>query len=250
MFCLAISILLLAETAPSSLPTTARDTGSVVRSAETAPAPTTALTTEGSGTLILPTTKPTQPSVVIAPETGSPVKVTFTGVDATARMVSVKVADTGKDETYAVPADTPITLDGKSIGSDLGLLASAGSATGMITTSGKAVTSIAAESAPWWSKIGSTSPIVLMIPVLLLFLFVSMRNKRKQEKAQQEKLGSIKRGDRIQTIGGIIGNVVQTEEARVLVKVDESNNTKIWFARSAVGRVLGEEKSSDSKTTK
>ena len=77
-------------------------------------------------------------------------------------------------------------------------------------------------------------------------LFVQMRNKKRTENAQKERLNAIKRGDRVQTIGGIIGNVVQAEEARILIKVDESNNTKIWFARSAVGRVLGEEKSDKS----
>ena len=84
-----------------------------------------------------------------------------------------------------------------------------------------------------------------MIVGVFVVMMLSMRNKRAQEKAQQERLNAVKRGDRIQTIGGIIGNVVQTDEARVLVKVDESNNTKIWFARSAVGKVLGEEKSAD-----
>ena len=80
-------------------------------------------------------------------------------------------------------------------------------------------------------------------------LIVQMRNKKRTETAQKERLNAIKRGDRVQTIGGIIGNVVQAEESRILIKVDESNNTKIWFARSAVGRVLGEEKT-DGKTTK
>jgi preprotein translocase subunit YajC len=82
-----------------------------------------------------------------------------------------------------------------------------------------------------------------MIIPLGLFMLLSIRNKKKQERAQQEKLGSIKRGDRIQTIGGIMGNVVQTEDTRILVKVDESNNTKIWFTRAAVARVVSEEKS-------
>ncbi len=111
----------------------------------------------------------------------------------------------------------------------------------IIAGPGKIATSISAETPSWWVKLGKSNPLLLMIVPLGLFLLLSVRNKRKQEKAQQERLGSIKRGDRIQTIGGIIGNVVQTEEGRVLVKVDESNNTKIWFARSAVGRVLGEE---------
>jgi preprotein translocase subunit YajC len=60
----------------------------------------------------------------------------------------------------------------------------------------------------------------------------------KEEKARQALLKQLKRGDRIQTIGGIQGAVVRAEEARVEVKVDESSNTKIWFARSAIARVI------------
>ena len=51
---------------------------------------------------------------------------------------------------------------------------------------------------------------------------------------------------RVQTIGGIIGKVVEADdEDRILVKVDETSNTKIWFTRNAIHRVLGEEKSAE-----
>ncbi len=105
--------------------------------------------------------------------------------------------------------------------------------------SGAAPTS---QPVPWWAGIRSIPLPFLLIPVFALMLIVQMRNKKRTEKAQKDRLEAIKRGDRVQTIGGIIGNVVQAEETRILIKVDESNNTKIWFARSAVGRVLGEEK--------
>ena len=51
-------------------------------------------------------------------------------------------------------------------------------------------------------------------------------------------LDNLKRGDRVQTIGGIIGTVVEARETEVVVKVDETNNTKIRFARKAITRVL------------
>ena len=53
-------------------------------------------------------------------------------------------------------------------------------------------------------------------------------------------LGGLKKGDRIQTIGGILGTVVEARETDVLVKVDESSNTKIRFSRSAMHRVVDE----------
>jgi preprotein translocase subunit YajC len=88
--------------------------------------------------------------------------------------------------------------------------------------------------------------------LLLLYVFMMSGSKRKEEKKRQDLLTQIKRGARVQTIGGIIGKVVDVEDDRILLKVDESSNTKIWFARTAVHRTLGEEKaagSGDSKTT-
>ena len=83
--------------------------------------------------------------------------------------------------------------------------------------------------------------ILPMLLVLVLFVVMSSRSRRRQEKEKQDMLGAMKRGDRIQTIGGILGNVVEVHENWVLVKVDESNNTKVRFARSAIHRVLGDE---------
>ena len=80
----------------------------------------------------------------------------------------------------------------------------------------------------------------MMIPILLLLvLYVFMfRSKKNQEKQKQSMLEGMKRGDRVQTIGGILGNVVDVRPEKILVKVDESSNPKIWFARRAIDRVL------------
>lgn len=88
----------------------------------------------------------------------------------------------------------------------------------------------------------------MFVPMMILLgvmYFVMILPKRKQDKQRKEKLTNIKRGDEITTIGGIIGKVVDPKEDRVLVKVDESSNTKIWFSRSAIASVTPEE----SKTT-
>ena len=78
--------------------------------------------------------------------------------------------------------------------------------------------------------------------IIGMFYFLVIRSKRTQEKRRQSMLSELKRGVRVQTIGGILGSVVESRDDRVLLKVDESSNTKIWFSRSAVHRVLDEEK--------
>jgi preprotein translocase subunit YajC len=88
-----------------------------------------------------------------------------------------------------------------------------------------------------------------LMMVLLVFLWVFIfSSKRKEDRKKKDLLGNLKRGDRVQTIGGIIGKVVETEDKKVLLKVDESSNTKIWFSRSAIFQVLGEEKAVEMPT--
>ena len=86
----------------------------------------------------------------------------------------------------------------------------------------------------------------LMI-VMVIWMFFTFNSKRKQDKQRQALLASMKRGDRVQTIGGILGTIVEVRDNEIVVKVDESNNTKIKFARSAVNRVISEEEKAEVK---
>ena len=50
--------------------------------------------------------------------------------------------------------------------------------------------------------------------------------------------------DTVQTIGGVIGSIVEVKNDSVVLKVDESSNTRITFSRSAIQQVLN----SDTKS--
>jgi len=97
---------------------------------------------------------------------------------------------------------------------------------------------------PLYDFLHNPSMMVLIIGFGVVW-FVMILPKRKQDKERQNMLTNMKRGDEVQTIGGIIGKVVDPKEDRVLVKVDESSNTKIWFSRSAIAKVTAE----DTKAT-
>jgi len=93
------------------------------------------------------------------------------------------------------------------------------------------------EQAPFFAQL-IKSPMFPIMMIMIVIIIITTRSKRSQEKQRLAMLGQVKRGDRIQTIGGILGKVVETETDKVLVKVDESSNTKIWFARRAIDRVM------------
>lgn len=82
-------------------------------------------------------------------------------------------------------------------------------------------------------------PMVLVIGVLFFFMFTA---KRRQEKERQSLLGSAKKGDNVQMIGGERGRIVSIDSDVVVVKVDESSNTKITFDRNAIARIIEETK--------
>ena len=92
---------------------------------------------------------------------------------------------------------------------------------------------------PWFVALSNYGPIVLIV---LFFWFFVSGSKRKQDRERKDLLGNLKKGDRIRLIGGEYGAVVDIKDARVLVKVDETSNTKIWYAREAVASVEVEEK--------
>ena len=92
---------------------------------------------------------------------------------------------------------------------------------------------------PVFQQLMQWTPLILIGLVMYLVVF---RGKQTEQKKRQDMLGQLKRGDEIQTIGGEIGKVVEVREDRVLVKVDESNNTKVWYTRNAIHRVIEADK--------
>jgi len=103
-----------------------------------------------------------------------------------------------------------------------------------------------AEGPPGWYSVLS-NPLFMLVPLLLILYIFVIRAKSKQDKERRQMIENLKKGDRVQTIGGILGTVVETREHEVLLKVDESANTKIRFTRNAIHRVIEDEKSPEKK---
>ncbi len=78
---------------------------------------------------------------------------------------------------------------------------------------------------------------VLMAILVLMFVF-SIRSQSKEKKKRQALIDAIKKGDTVQTIGGILGTVAEVRDKVVIVKVDENANVKLRFAKSAIQSVV------------
>jgi len=74
----------------------------------------------------------------------------------------------------------------------------------------------------------------IMIGGFAFLMFWTNRMKRKQESKQKEMQAGLKKGDEVRSMGGILGTVIEVREDEIVVKVDETNNTRLHFIRSAI----------------
>ena len=93
---------------------------------------------------------------------------------------------------------------------------------------------------------GDSWPLFIVIGLFVLMMVFSSRSKRKQARKRQEMLETLKKGDKIVTIGGIRGTVMEIRQSEVVVKVDETNNIRMRFTRSAI-HVAGDETKEETK---
>ena len=77
---------------------------------------------------------------------------------------------------------------------------------------------------------------VLIVAIIALFIWQSVTNKKRQKEAQ-EILNGLKIGDRVKTIGGVCGFVVQindSENTFVLETGLENNKSYVKFDKGAI----------------
>lgn len=70
--------------------------------------------------------------------------------------------------------------------------------------------------------------------IFLIFYFLLIRPQRKQQKAHEEMVKTLSRGDEIVTIGGIVGRIIHLADDRVTIKTAE--DTRLVIERAKVGR--------------
>lgn len=93
--------------------------------------------------------------------------------------------------------------------------------------------------APQWYVIATQFVPLLLIGVF--FYFILIAPQRRKQKETQKMLAAVEKGDRVVTIGGILGTVTQVTEDTVTLKVDESSNTKLRFQKSALASIEAKE---------
>ena len=79
-------------------------------------------------------------------------------------------------------------------------------------------------------------PLLLILVVAMLVLPSLMGRKEKKKRAAM--MAAMAKGDKVQTVGGILGTIVEVRDEEVIVKVDENANTRLRFSRSSIQSIL------------
>ncbi|MBN1796747.1 MAG: preprotein translocase subunit YajC [Sedimentisphaerales bacterium] len=92
-------------------------------------------------------------------------------------------------------------------------------------------------------KPGLGLPQILLIGVMIFIVFMMFRGPKKKQQEHQKMVKSLQKNDRVRTIGGIYGTIVDVRDDEIVLKIDEANNTKIKVSPNAIGQKVADEKS-------
>jgi preprotein translocase subunit YajC len=99
------------------------------------------------------------------------------------------------------------------------------------------------ETGRWFTFIEQLfqSNILLVVGIFVLFYAIFIAPERRRRAEEAKLMAGLKKNDRIVTIGGIHGTIVNLADNEVVtIKVDESSGTRIRINRSAIARVIAE----------
>lgn len=66
--------------------------------------------------------------------------------------------------------------------------------------------------------VGLGSPLIMMVLMIAIFYFMLIRPENKRKKEAEQMRSAVKTGDKIVTIGGIVGTVVNVKETRIVIE--------------------------------
>ena len=78
-----------------------------------------------------------------------------------------------------------------------------------------------------------TSTILMLVVLFALMYFLMIRPENKRKKQAQEMRDSLKKGDVITTIGGVVGKIVSVNNDTIVIETSE-DRVRIEFTKWAV----------------
>ena len=84
---------------------------------------------------------------------------------------------------------------------------------------------------------GSYASIALLVLMFVVFYFILIRPQRKRDKELKEQMSKLSVGDRVVTIGGLVGFVANIKDNEITISTSAAN-TLVTFTKSAISSVV------------
>ncbi|MBQ8835248.1 MAG: preprotein translocase subunit YajC [Oscillospiraceae bacterium] len=81
---------------------------------------------------------------------------------------------------------------------------------------------------------GMGSSIIMLVAMLAIFYFMLIRPENKRKKEEEAMRNSVKTGDKIVTIGGIIGTVVNVKDEKIVIETG-ADQVRIELEKWSIG---------------
>lgn len=91
--------------------------------------------------------------------------------------------------------------------------------------------------------------LIFLLVLVVMWIFL-IGGQRKEKKKRAALLDALSKGDRVQTVGGILGTVVEVRDDEVVVKVDENTNARMRFSRSAIQTIVNDKDAAEDADVK
>lgn len=98
------------------------------------------------------------------------------------------------------------------------------------------------------TQTNSLSYLTTFLPFILMFAvlyFLLIRPQQKRAKTRSSMLNQLKKGDKVTTIGGMHGTIVEITDDIIVLRVNDA--TKLTFDRSAINAVTQSSPAAETK---
>jgi preprotein translocase subunit YajC len=93
---------------------------------------------------------------------------------------------------------------------------------------------------------GLVGTVIMVAAFFAIFYFLLIRPQRQQQKRHEEMVKSLRRGDEVATVGGVIGTIIHVKDDRLTIKT--ADETRLVVERDKVARRLGGGGSEDEES--
>lgn len=97
--------------------------------------------------------------------------------------------------------------------------------------------------------LGSILSFGVLILMFVIMYFILIRPQRKKDKELKEQMNKLSVGDRVVTIGGLVGFVANIKDDQVTISTSAAN-TLVTFTKSAINSVVKRENLNPDGTVK